>query len=254
MFNRIAVPYSFSHFTIIPAIDLKGGKVVRLLRGEMDRATTYGDDPAAVARRFEDEGAELIHVVDLDGAVAGEPRNLKSIEKTRTAVRCQLDISGGLRSLESIRRAIAAGADVVSIGSAAFLDPDLIVGACREFPGRIFGSVDAREGRLAIRGWVETSELTVAEAFQRFRDAGVAAITYTDIARDGSESGVNLNAYREAATVAGVPIIASGGVATLDDIRALAGFYAAGVVGVISGRALYEGRFTLADAIKAVAG
>jgi phosphoribosylformimino-5-aminoimidazole carboxamide ribotide isomerase len=243
--------FLFSHFTVIPAIDLKGGKVVRLLRGDMDQATTYGDDPIVVARRFEEEGAELIHVVDLDGAFAGEPRNLNSVERIRASVKCRLDVSGGLRSLDSVTRIFTAGADVISLGSAAFLKPELLEAACKAYPGRIYGSIDAREGRLAIKGWVETTELSIAEAFSRFRSAGVAAITFTDIARDGTQSGVNASTYAEAAKTAGMPVIASGGVATLEDIRALAALYPIGVNGVITGRALYERRFTLADAVKA---
>ena len=242
----------FAHFTVIPAIDLKGGKVVRLLRGEMARATTYGEDPAAVAAGFERDGAELIHLVDLDGAIAGAPQNLAAVHAIRAAVSCRLDVSGGVRSLGALRQFFDAGADYVSIGSAAFLNPQLLLEACREFPGRIIGSLDARDGRLAIKGWVETSELTVAEALARFRDAGVAAITLTDISRDGAETGVNAENYERLAAQAGVPLIASGGVASLEDLRALARLFANGVAGAITGRALYEGRFSLRAAIAAV--
>jgi phosphoribosylformimino-5-aminoimidazole carboxamide ribotide isomerase len=230
---------------------LKGGEVVRLLHGDMNRATVYGADPAATARTFERDGAALIHIVDLDGAIAGEPRNLAAIGAIRAAVRCRIDISGGLRTIVSVRAAIAAGADFISIGSAAFLDPELIRQACEEFPARIFGSLDLRGGKLAIRGWVETSELGVAEAAERFRTAGVAAIIATDIARDGAEAGADLGLFASVAQAAGVPIIASGGVATLEDLRALQNLYAQGVVGAISGRAIYQGRFRLADAIAA---
>ncbi|MBE3602227.1 1-(5-phosphoribosyl)-5-((5-phosphoribosylamino)methylideneamino)imidazole-4-carboxamide isomerase [bacterium] len=232
---------------------MKGGEVVRLLRGDMNRATVYGADPAAAARAFERDGAALIHIVDLDGAIAGEPRNLAAIAAIRAAVRCRIDVSGGLRTIGSVRAAIAAGADFISIGSAAFLDPELIRQACEEFPGRIFGSLDLRGGKLAIRGWVETSELGVAEAAERFRTAGVAAIIATDITRDGAETGADLELFASVAQTAGVPIIASGGVATLADLRALRNLYAQGVVGAISGRAIYEGRFRLADAIAVTA-
>lgn len=227
--------------------------MVRLLRGDMNRATVYGADPAAAARAFERDGAALIHIVDLDGAIAGEPRNLAAIAAIRAAVRCRIDVSGGLRTIGSVRAAIAAGADFISIGSAAFLDPELIRQACEEFPGRIFGSLDLRGGKLAIRGWVETSELGVAEAAERFRTAGVAAIIATDITRDGAETGADLELFASVAQTAGVPIIASGGVATLADLRALRNLYAQGVVGAISGRAIYEGRFRLADAIAVTA-
>ena len=238
----------FDHFTVIPSIDLKAGQVVRLLQGDMARATVYGSDPAATARAFAAEGAELIHIVDLDGAIAGEPRNRAAIRTIRQAVSCRLDVSGGLRSLEAIGEVIDAGADYIAIGSAAFLQPDLLAEACRRFPGRVFGSLDARNGRLAIMGWVETSDLSIADAALRFREAGVTALILTDIARDGTETGANLDLFAATARLSGLPIIASGGVATLGDIRALRGLFSTGVVGAISGRALYEGRFTLTAA------
>ncbi|HVN90605.1 MAG TPA: 1-(5-phosphoribosyl)-5-[(5-phosphoribosylamino)methylideneamino]imidazole-4-carboxamide isomerase [Candidatus Binataceae bacterium] len=241
----------FNHFTVIPAIDLKGGKVVRLLRGEMANATTYGEDPAEAARSFERDGAELIHVVDLDGAIAGEPRNRDAIHAIRGAVRCRIDVSGGLRSIEAVRQTFEAGADVISIGSAAFLNPQLIKDACAEFPGRVIGSIDARNGRLAIKGWVETSELTVPDAAARFRAASVTAVTVTDISRDGTQAGANAEVFAAVASQAGVPVIASGGVATLDDLRGLAKLFNVGVIGAITGRALYERRFSLPDAIAA---
>ena len=224
---------------------------MRLWRGEMDRATVYGSDPAAAARTFEAEGAQIIHVVDLDGAIAGAPRNLESIRAIRAAVGCGLDVSGGLRTADSVRAAIAAGADYVSIGSAAMLDPSMLADACREHPGRVFGSLDVREGRLAIKGWRETSQLIVAEALKRFQAAGIAAIILTDISRDGTQSGVNIEFYEKVARTSGTPVIASGGVARLDDVVALSKLFQRGLVGVITGRALYEGRFTLAQAIAA---
>jgi phosphoribosylformimino-5-aminoimidazole carboxamide ribotide isomerase len=238
----------FDHFTVIPSIDLKFGEVVRLVQGDMARATVYGSDPAAIAKSFAAEGAEQIHIVDLDGAIAGEPRNLDAIRVIRAAVSCPIDVSGGLRSLDAINDVIAAGADYIALGTAAFLDPDLLKNACDHFPGRVFGSLDARNGRLAIKGWVETSQLTVAEAALRFRQAGVAAIILTDIARDGTQAGANLGMFTATARLSGVPIIASGGIATLEDIRALRGLFNHGVIGAISGRALYEGRFTLTAA------
>jgi phosphoribosylformimino-5-aminoimidazole carboxamide ribotide isomerase len=238
----------FDHFTVIPSIDLKGGEVVRLVQGDMACATVYGTDPAATAKAFADEGAERIHIVDLDGAIAGEPRNLGAIRAIRAAVSCAIDVSGGLRSLDAIKDVIAAGADYIAIGSAAFLDPDLLLEACRRFSGRVLGSLDIRNGRLAIKGWVETSRLTIAEAALRFRQAGVAAIVVTDIARDGTQTGANLEMFTATARLSGIPIIASGGIASIDDIRALRGLFDRGVVGAISGRALYEGRFTLTAA------
>lgn len=243
----------FDKFTVIPSIDLKGGEVVRLLRGEMDRATVYGQDPAATARAFENEGARIIHVVDLDGAIAGAPGNLESIRAIRSAVGCALDVSGGLRTVDSVRAAIAAGADYVSIGSAAMLNPAMLAEACREHPGRVFGSLDVREGRLAIKGWRETSQLLVADALERFQQAGVAAVILTDISRDGTENGVDIEMYEAVARSSKTPVIASGGVARLDDIIALRRLFQRGIAGVITGRALYEGRFTVAQAIAAAA-
>jgi len=242
----------FDTFTVIPSIDLKGGQVVRLLRGDMARSTVYGSDPAATARQFETQGARMIHIVDLDGAIAGEPRNLDGIRAIRAAVGCEIDVSGGLRTIAAIRDALAAGADRVALGSIAFMNPDLLEAACREFSGRVFGSIDARDGRLAIKGWVETSALSVADAAERFRIAGVAAIIYTDIARDGTEHGADVGKFAALAHRASLPVIASGGVAALEDLRALKSHFAAGVVGAISGRALYEGRFTLEAALAAV--
>ena len=230
---------------------MKGGQVVRLLRGAMDRATIYGSDPAAVARGFENEGARIIHVVDLDGAVAGEPKNLDAMRAIRAAVKCDLDVSGGLRTMESIRKVVDAGATRISIGSAALLNPALLKQTCVALPGKVFGSIDVRAGRLAIKGWIETSELSVADAAKRFREAGVAAAIVTDIARDGTQAGVNVDSIRVTAKAIAIPMIASGGVASLDDIRALKPLFADGVVGVITGRALYEGRFTVAEAIAA---
>lgn len=239
----------FKHFTVIPAIDLKGGEVVRLLYGDMTQAKVYGADPAIAAREFEQGGAQWIHVVDLDGAMAGAPRNLDAIRRIRDAVRCQLDVSGGLRTIEAVRATFANGADYVSIGSAAMLNPVLLSEACGEFPGRVIGSVDMRDGRLAIKGWVEKSELTVEEAIRRFKTAGVAAAIITDISRDGAETGVNVERMVSLAREGGVPVIASGGVAKLDDVNALARRFDKGIVGVVVGRALYERRFSLAEAI-----
>ncbi len=241
----------FEKFTVIPSIDLKDGQVVRLLHGDMNRATVYGADPGETARRFDEAGAELIHIVDLDGAIAGAPRNIKAIAQIRASVKCAIDVSGGLRTIEAVRAAFAAGADRVSIGSAALLNPGLVRDACAEFPGKIFGSIDIRDGKLAVKGWVETSQLTVTEAANRFRAAGVAAAIVTDIARDGAQVGVDAARMQEIANAVRLPIIASGGVASLDDLRGLRTRFEAGVVGVVVGRALYEGNFSLSDALAA---
>jgi phosphoribosylformimino-5-aminoimidazole carboxamide ribotide isomerase len=241
----------FDRFELIPAIDLKGGKVVRLLRGDMNQATVYGDDPAAVARGFEQAGARMIHVVDLDGAIAGSPRNLSAVHAIRAATRCAIDVSGGIRSVDAAREIFDAGADRIAIGSAAFLDQAVLFELCRLFPDRVFGSLDVRGGRLAIKGWVETTLLSVEEAAAIFKRAGVAAIIYTDIARDGTTIGIDCAQHERIARESGLPVIASGGIATLEDIRNLRTRFKDGVVGAITGRALYEGRFTLAEALAA---
>jgi phosphoribosylformimino-5-aminoimidazole carboxamide ribotide isomerase len=241
----------FERFTVIPAIDLKNGEVVRLRQGDMARSTVYGTDPATVARNFAEQGAELIHIVDLDGAIAGAPRNLEAIREIRAATNCRIDASGGLRSIESVRELAAAGADFISIGSAAFLDPELLTRACAELPGRVFGSVDLRHGRLAIKGWVETSTLTITQAIERFQNAGVAALIVTDTSRDGMQGGPDLTLFCEVASTSHTPLVASGGVASLDDIRALKRQFRSGIAGVIVGRALYEQRFTLTEALSA---
>jgi phosphoribosylformimino-5-aminoimidazole carboxamide ribotide isomerase len=241
----------FERFTVIPAIDLKNGEVVRLRQGDMARSTVYGTDPATVARNFAEQGAELIHIVDLDGAIAGAPRNLEAIRKIRAATNCRIDASGGLRTIESVREVTAAGADFISIGSTAFLDPELLTRACAELPGRVFGSVDLRHGRLAIKGWVETSTLTITQAIERFQNAGVAALIVTDTSRDGMQGGPDITLFCEVASTSHTPLVASGGVASLDDIRALKRQFRSGIAGVIVGRALYEQRFTLTEALSA---
>jgi len=241
----------FERFTVIPAIDLKSGEVVRLRQGDMAHSTVYGNDPAIVARSFEEEGAELIHIVDLDGAILGAPRHLDALRKISAATNCRIEVSGGLRTIESVRNVVTAGADFISIGSAAFLEPQLLTRACAEFPGRVFGSVDIRDGRLAIKGWVETSQLTVNEAIDRFQQAGVAALIVTDVTRDGTQGGSNIALFSEIARTRPTRLIASGGVGSLDDIRALRGQFANGIAGVIIGRALYERRFTLSEALAA---
>jgi phosphoribosylformimino-5-aminoimidazole carboxamide ribotide isomerase len=241
----------FERFTVIPAIDLKSGEVVRLRQGDMARSTVYGSDPAIVARTFEEQGAGMIHIVDLEGAIQGAPRNLDAIRKIRGATSCQIEVSGGLRTIESVREVVTAGADFISIGSAAFLNPQLLMRACTEFPGRVFGSLDIRDARLVIKGWVESSRLTLKEAIDRFEQAGVAALIVTDVSRDGTQDGSNIDLFSGVASTCQGPLIASGGVASLADILALRRQFANGVGGVIIGRALYERRVTLREALSA---
>lgn len=239
----------FKKFTVIPAIDLKDGEVVRLMRGDMAQATVYGREPATVAKQFEAEGAELIHVVDLDGAIAGEPRNLEALRAIREAVSCALDVSGGLRTIESVRAAFASGASYISMGSAAILKPELLAQACREFPGHVIGSVDIRGGKLAVKGWVESSQLSAMDAVARFKAAGTVAVTVTDISRDGTEHGVDASAMIGLARGSRIPVIASGGIGSLADLAILASSFNQGIVGVVVGRALYERRFSLVEAL-----
>ena len=239
----------FKKFTVIPAIDLKSGEVVRLMRGDMAQATVYGREPATVAKEFEAAGAQLIHVVDLDGAIAGEPRNLGAIRAIRDAVSCALDVSGGLRTIGSVRAAFASGASYISIGSAAILKPELLAQACREFPGHVIGSVDIRGGKLAIKGWVESSQLSAMDALARFKTAGTVAVTVTDISRDGTEQGVDAAAIVGLARGSRIPVIAAGGIGSLADLAILASSFNQGIVGVVVGRALYERRFNLIEAL-----
>jgi phosphoribosylformimino-5-aminoimidazole carboxamide ribotide isomerase len=240
-------------FTVIPAIDLKEGQVVRLQQGAMERSTVYHTAPDHVARSFAQEGAELIHVVDLDGAVAGAPRNLEALRRIRRATSCYIEFSGGLRTIESVRQALSAGADFISIGSAAVLHLELLKKLCAELPGRVFGSLDLRDDRVVIKGWLEGSELAATDAVRRFEEAGVRALIVTDVARDGTEAGVNTTLFSTIARVSNRPVIASGGVGGLDSIRTVRRCFADGVVGVIVGRALYERRFTLGDALAVAA-
>lgn len=237
-------------FTVIPAIDLKGGRCVRLRQGRMDEATVYGDDPAAWARKFEAAGAQWIHVVDLDGAFAGEPRNRDAVTAIVRAVKAKVEVGGGIRDLERIRAYLDAGAARVILGSAAVRDPELVAKAAAAFPGRVAVGIDAVRGKVAVQGWAEVTDVDASELARRMGAQGASAIIYTDIDRDGMQSGVNLDATRAVARAAAVPVFASGGVATLDDVRALLPLAADGVAGVITGRAVYEGTLDLAAAIQ----
>ncbi len=238
---------------VIPAIDLKGGRCVRLCQGRMDRATVYGDDPAAMARRWAGMGAPRIHVVDLDGAFAGRPENREAIRAVRRAVDVPVQVGGGVRDEATAARLFAEGVDYVIVGTAAVEDPGLVERLADRFPGRILVGIDARGGRVAVRGWAEVTDVAAEDLARRLRDAGAAGFVFTDIERDGMQTGVNLEATASFARAAGVPVIASGGVATLDDIRRLKALEPVGVTGVITGRALYEGTLDLAEALAVAA-
>ncbi|MFQ5955353.1 MAG: 1-(5-phosphoribosyl)-5-[(5-phosphoribosylamino)methylideneamino]imidazole-4-carboxamide isomerase [Kiloniellales bacterium] len=235
---------------LYPAIDLKDGACVRLERGAMDRVTLFNPDPAAQARLFADAGCRWLHVVDLDGAVAGRPVNAGVVEAMLTAVDVKVQLGGGIRDLATIERWFAAGVTRVVLGTAALKDPELVRRACQHYPGRIAVGVDVRDGLVAVEGWAETSSLSPYSLARRFEDCGVAALIYTDIARDGMKVGVDVAATAALARAVATPVIASGGVASLEDLRALKAEEAAGIAGVICGRALYDGGLDLKAALK----
>jgi len=233
-----------------PAIDLKDGKCVRLVRGEMDRATVFADDPGAQARAFQDAGCRWIHVVDLNGAFAGQPVNGEAVEAILAAVSIPIQLGGGIRSLKTAAMWLEKGITRVILGTAALKDPDLVRAACREFPNRVAVGIDARGGRVAVEGWAESSDVTAHDLARAFEDAGVAAIIYTDIERDGALQGPNVAATVELARAIATPVIASGGVASMDDLRALKDAGGDVLAGVIAGRAVYDGRVDPAAAQK----
>lgn len=235
---------------IIPAIDLKGGKCVRLLRGDLQAETVYGDDPVAMGRRWVEAGARYLHVVDLDGAVSGAPVNGDAIAALCAMLPIPVEVGGGVRTIERAGAILATGADRVIFGTAALEQPEVVIDACRRFPGRVAVGIDARGGQVAVKGWVETSAITAVDLARRLQSANLACIIYTDIERDGTQQGVNVAATRALAEAVDVPVIASGGVGSLADIEALLPCEAAGVTGVIVGRALYTGAVKLEDAIR----
>ena len=238
---------------VFPAIDLKGGKVVRLSEGDMDRATVYGDDPVAQAMTFAEAGAQHLHMVDLDGAFAGRSVNGAVVRAVVSAFPGHVQLGGGIRDRAAIEGWFDAGVARLVIGTAALDDPDLVRGAACDFPGGIVVAVDARDGMVATRGWADVSDVTVEDMARRFEDAGVAALLFTDVGRDGLLKGCNVPATVDLARAVDIPVIASGGVSGIGDIHVLALHARDGVEGVITGRALYDGRLDLATAI-AVAG
>lgn len=234
---------------LIPAIDLKDGKCVRLRQGRMDDETIFSDDPLEVAQRWVDAGARRLHLVDLDGAVQGFPFNADLIGRIAETHRdVEIQVGGGIRSFEVIQTYLDVGVNFVIIGTQAVRTPNFVDEACLEFPGHIIVGLDARDGRVAIDGWAEVSDIAASDLAKRFEDAGVESIVFTDIGRDGMMSGVNTPATAALAGAIDIPVIASGGVTTLDDVRALCAAAGQGVSGAIVGRALYEGRIDLAEA------
>ena len=240
--------------TLFPAIDLKGGACVRLRRGAMDDATVYSDDPGAQAQAWQAAGFTWLHVVDLDGAFAGRAVNADAVAAILAAVTLPVQLGGGIRDMAGVERWLAAGVRRVILGSAAAKDPDLVRAACRAHPGRIVVGIDAREGLVATEGWAEASTLAATELALRFEDAGVAAVIYTDIGRDGMLGGLNLDETLELASVISTPVIASGGVGGLEDLAALrTASQGSRIEGVIVGRALYDGRISPAEALAELA-
>jgi len=234
---------------LFPAIDLKDGVCVRLKLGDMDRATVYNTDPAEQARRFQDQGFKWLHVVDLNGAFAGESVNGAAVDAILQATSNPVQLGGGVRSIEHIEAWLGKGLARVILGTVAVRDPDLVKEACRLFPGRIAVGIDARGGKVAVEGWAEASELGAIELAKQFEGAGVAAIIYTDIDRDGVLAGINWDSTLELAASVTIPVIASGGLASMHDIERLTRADAAVLEGAISGRALYDGRIDPAEAL-----
>lgn len=239
---------------VIPAIDIKNGRCVRLEQGRMDRETVFGDDPAAMARQWQSLGAALIHIVDLDGAVSKEPRNRSVIAAILAAVEVPLQLGGGIRNMATIEGYLQLGVQRIVIGTEAIRNPGLVREAGRLFPDRMVVGIDARNGLVAIEGWTETTETTAVDLARRFEDCGVAAINFTDIHRDGMQTGPNIEETGKLAQAVSIPVVASGGVSTLDDIRNLLPLEALGVVGVITGRALYSGTLELKAALEVARG
>lgn len=237
---------------LFPAIDLKDGVVVRLEQGDMSRTTVFHRDPAAQARAFEQQGFEYLHIVDLDGAFAGKPVNAAAVDRILESVSMPVQLGGGVRDTATVEAWLEKGISRVIIGTAAVRDPPFVKQAARDYPGRIAVGLDARDGKVAVEGWAKTAELSALEIARRFQDVGVAAIVFTDITRDGMLRGLNLDATVALADAISIPVIASGGLASIEDIRALLEPRARKLAGAIAGRALYNGRLDAAEALKLI--
>lgn len=237
-----------------PAIDLKNGQCVRLLRGEMDSATVFNDDPASQARAFEAAGCAWLHVVDLNGAFEGQPVNAGAVEAILDAVGMKVQLGGGIRDMKTVEGWLNRGLSRVILGTAAVRDPALVREACKAFPGRVAVGIDARDGRVAVEGWARVSDITALDLAKRLEDAGAAVLIYTDIARDGAMEGPNIEATMALAGAVSTPVIASGGVSSMEDLAALKAAGEGVIDGAISGRALYDGRIDPAAAVALLAG
>ncbi len=234
---------------LFPAIDLKDGQCVRLKLGELSEATVFNDDPAAQARAFESQGFQYLHIVDLNGAFEGKPVNATAVDAILDAVEIPVQLGGGIRELETIEKWLSKGVARVILGTAAVRKPDVVVRACKAYPGRIAVGIDAKGGKVAVQGWAETSELSAMGLARRFEDVGVAAIVYTDIDRDGIMKGLNFQATAALARGTKIPVIASGGLASIEDVKALMRPEYAILEGAIMGRALYDGRIDASEAL-----
>ncbi len=234
---------------IIPAIDIRRGKCVRLFQGDYGKETVYGEDPTAIAEKWIDQGAKFLHLVDLDGAREGLPRNRDSIRSIVKKVSVPVEVGGGIRDLATIGEYLSIGIRRVILGTAAYADPQFLEKACREWPGQVAVDIAAKEGKAAISGWTRSTETSAVDLARRCEDLGASAIIYTDISRDGTQRGVNLEATQEVARALKIPLIASGGVSTIEDIVRLRPLEKEGVVGVIVGKALYAGTLRLSEAI-----
>ena len=241
---------SVNTFELIPAIDLKGGHCVRLKQGRMDDATVYGDDPAAMAEHWQSLGAKRLHVVDLDGAFAGQPANREAIRGICNALNIPVQLGGGLRDLSMIEGMLNLGVDRIIIGSAAISNPALVEEACRAFPGQVCVGIDAKSGMVAVHGWDDVTDVKAVDLARKFEHAGVSAIIYTDISRDGMLTGPNIEETVNLANAVSIPVIVSGGVAHMDDVTACAQHLNDGICGAITGRAIYENTLDFAAAMK----
>lgn len=232
---------------VIPAIDLKEGKCVRLLQGKKEEVTIYSDDPPSMARNWQEQGAELLHVVDLDGAFTGEQHNYEKIKAIRSAIDIPIEVGGGIRDADRVAQLIDLGVDRTIIGTSAAEKPDMVREICRRFPGKVLVGIDAKDGKVAVKGWVEVTELEAVAFAKQMEGAGAAGIIYTDISRDGMLTGPNVEAMAKMVESVGIPVIASGGVSQLDDIKSLMKIN--NLWGVITGKALYTGSMKLDEAI-----
>jgi len=239
---------------IIPAVDIKGGRCVRLLQGREGSETIFSDDPSAMAGRWEAEGAELLHVIDLDGAFTKSPQNVEAIKRILDRVRIPVQLGGGIRNMETISMFLELGVSRVILGTEAVRNPRLVEQACQAFPGKIMVGIDARNGMVAIEGWTQTTQQRAIDVAKVFEENGLAGIIFTDIHKDGMQTGPNIEETKRIAEAVSTPVIASGGVANINDIKALAGLEPHGVVGIITGRALYAGTLELKKALEVAQG